>query len=104
MELRIGIADNPQPITVTLPDDADRDGVKASVQDAMAGSEAVLWLTDDSGREIAVAAARDHPRGDGPLGLASHRVRLRARRWSVSQSSHGPARRSTSAPSTICTA
>ena len=58
MELRIGIADNPTPITVTLPDDADRDGVKASVEAALRAETPVLWLTDDKGREIAVTSAR----------------------------------------------
>ena len=74
MELRIGIADNPQPIAVTLPDDADREDVKASVDAALRGQAPVLWLTDDKGREIAVAASRiTHvemgPPGSHPIGF-----------------------------------
>ena len=74
MELRIGIADNPQPIAVTLPDDADREDVKASVDVALRGQAPVLWLTDDKGREIAVAASRiTHvemgPPGSNPIGF-----------------------------------
>ena len=74
MELRIGIADNPQPITVTLPDDADRDDIKASVDAALRGEAPVLWLTDDHSREIAVAASRlTHvemgPPGSNPIGF-----------------------------------
>ena len=74
MELRIGIADNPQPIAVTLPDDADREDVKASVDAALRGQSPVLWLTDDKGREIAVAASRiTHvemgPPGSHPIGF-----------------------------------
>ena len=74
MELRIGIADNPQPIAVTLPDDADRDNIKASVEAALRGKVPVLWLTDDKGREVAVAAARvTHvemgPPGSNPIGF-----------------------------------
>ena len=74
MELRIGIADNPQPITVSLPDDTDRDSIKASVEAAMSGESQVLWLTDDKGREIAVAASRlSHvemgPPGSNPIGF-----------------------------------
>ena len=74
MELRIGIADNPQPITVTLPDEADRENVKASVEAALKGKVPVLWLTDDKGREIAVAASRvTHvemgPPGSNPIGF-----------------------------------
>ncbi|MCE2511868.1 MAG: DUF3107 domain-containing protein [Acidimicrobiia bacterium] len=74
MELRIGIADNPQPITVTLPDDADREDIKSSVEAALRGEAPVLWLTDDNGREIAVAASRlTHvemgPPGSNPIGF-----------------------------------
>ena len=74
MELRIGIADNPQPIAVTLPDDADREDVKASVDAALRGQAPVLWLTDDKGRQIAVAASRiTHveigPPGSNPIGF-----------------------------------
>ena len=74
MELRIGIADNPQPIAVTLPDDADREDVKASVDAALRGQAPVLWLTDDKGREIAVVASRiTHvemgPPGSNPIGF-----------------------------------
>ena len=74
MELRIGIADNPQPITVTLPDDADRSDIKASVEAALNGEVGVLWLTDDKGREIVVAASRvTHvevgPPGSNPIGF-----------------------------------
>ena len=74
MELRIGIADNPQPIAVTLPDDTDRENFKASVETALRGDSPVLWLTDDKGREIAVAASRiTHvemgPPGSNPIGF-----------------------------------
>ena len=74
MELRIGIADNPQPITVTLPDDTDRESIKQSVEAALGGDVPVLWLTDDKGREIAMAAARlTHvemgPPGSNPIGF-----------------------------------
>ena len=74
MELRIGIADNPQPITVNLPDDADREDIKASVEAALKGKVPVLWLTDTKGREIAVAASRvTHvemgPPGSHPIGF-----------------------------------
>ena len=74
MELRIGIADNPQPITVTLPNDADRENIKESVEAALRGAAPVLWLTDDKGREIAVAASRlTHvemgPPGSHPIGF-----------------------------------
>jgi len=74
VELRIGIADNPQSITVNLPDDADREDIKASVEAALKGKAPVLWLTDDKGREIAVAASHvTHvemgPPGSHPIGF-----------------------------------
>ena len=74
MELRIGIVDSAQPIAVTLPEDADREGVKASVEAALRGDDSVLWLTDDKGREIAVAASRLTyvelgPPGSNPIGF-----------------------------------
>ena len=58
MDLRIGVANNPQPITVTLADDADREALKASVDAALRGESASLWLMDDKGREVAVASSR----------------------------------------------
>ena len=74
MELRIGIVDNPQPIAVTLPDGTDRTDIKASVEAALRGEIGVLWLTDDKGREIAVASSRlTHvemgPPGSNPIGF-----------------------------------
>ena len=74
MDLRIGIADAAQPIAVTLGDDADRDALRAAVADALSGETPVLWLIDDKGREIAVAAARiTHvemgPPGSNPIGF-----------------------------------
>jgi hypothetical protein len=74
VELRIGIVDNAQPIAVTLPEDANRESVKASVEAALRGDDSVLWLTDDKGREIAVAASRLTyvelgPPGSNPIGF-----------------------------------
>ena len=58
MDLRIGIAETTQPITVTLGDDADRDALKASVEAALGAESSVLWLKDSNGREVAIASAR----------------------------------------------
>lgn len=74
MELRIGIAHSNQPLTVTLPEDADRSKLKASIESALQGKDSLLWLTDDKGREIAVAASRvTHveigPVGSNPIGF-----------------------------------
>ena len=58
MELRIGLADNPQTLTVTLPAEVDREELKASLEDALRGEVPVLWLTDDKNRDIAVVSSR----------------------------------------------
>lgn len=68
MELRIGISDASQPVTVVLPEDADRAELKASIESALRGKTALLWLTDDKGREIAVAATRITHVEIGPVG------------------------------------
>lgn len=68
MELRIGIADRSQLITVTLAADADRDAIKVSVNYALEGTTPVLWLTDDQGREIAVSSASITHVEIGPVG------------------------------------
>ena len=59
---------------MTLPDDADRSEIKASVEAALNGEAPVLWLTDDKGREIAVAASsvtlvEMGPDGSNPIGF-----------------------------------
>ncbi len=58
MDIRIGVTDNPRDIVLVLADDADRDAVKAAIEAALAGESASLWLTDDKGREVGVAAAK----------------------------------------------
>ncbi len=58
MDIRIGVIDNPREITMQLADDADRAALKTDIDAALAGDSTTLWLTDDKGREIAVAAAK----------------------------------------------
>ncbi len=74
MDLRLGIADNSQPVKVTLSDDTDREALKAAVEAALRGKSAVLWLTDARGREVAVASSRlTHveidPSSSNPIGF-----------------------------------
>jgi len=74
VNVRIGVTDNPREITVSLGAAADRDALRASVDAALAGDRPSLWLTDDQGREIAVAAARIAyveimPTGSNPIGF-----------------------------------
>ena len=57
MDVRIGVTYTAREIDVELPDDVDRDSVKASVEKALSGSE-VLWLTDKRGRRVGVPSAK----------------------------------------------
>ena len=57
MDVRIGVTYTAREIDVELPDDADRDAVKTSVEQALKGDE-VLWLTDRRGRHVGVPSAK----------------------------------------------
>ena len=74
MDVRIGVTDHPREITIQLPDDADRDAVRESIDAALTGEAATLWLTDDKGREVGIAAAKIAfvelgPDGATPIGF-----------------------------------
>ena len=74
MDVRIGVTDHPREIGVKLPDDADREAVKAQIEAALDGSSATLWLTDDKGGEVGIAAAKIAfaeigPEGGSPIGF-----------------------------------
>lgn len=58
MDVRIGIIQSMRELEIELPDDADRETVKAQVTDALDDENGVLWLTDRKGREVAVPTAR----------------------------------------------
>ena len=58
MDVRIGVTNNPKEIVVELADDADRAALKKQIEAAMVDDDAVLWLTDRKGREVAVPAER----------------------------------------------
>jgi len=74
VDIRIGVTDTPREVQLKLDDDTDRAGLKASIEAALAGDASVLWLTDDKGLEVAVAAARISyvelgPEGNNPIGF-----------------------------------
>lgn len=74
MDVRIGVTDHPREIGVRLPDDADRDAVKADIEAALSGSSATLWLTDQKGGEVAIpsdklAFVEIGPEGASPIGF-----------------------------------
>jgi len=58
VDIRIGVTDNPREIAIQLADDTDRDAIKAQVESTLAGDTAVLWLTDDKGKDVAIAGTR----------------------------------------------
>jgi len=57
-DVRIGVLHTPKEIEVNLPDDTDCAEVRARMEAALANGDAVLWLTDRLGTEIAVPAER----------------------------------------------
>ena len=74
MDVRIGVSDHAREIVVQLPDGADRSTVKAAIDEAISGEAATLWLTDEKGREVAVAASKVAfvelgPEGGNPIGF-----------------------------------
>lgn len=59
MDVRIGVTQAPREIAVEVDDSADaRAALKTSIDAALAGSIATLWITDKKGREIAVNASK----------------------------------------------
>ena len=58
MDLRIGVRDNPREIRVEMADDTDVDALRADVDAAVGGGEAVLWFTDVRGRQVGVPSSR----------------------------------------------
>ncbi|MEY4176278.1 MAG: hypothetical protein RI900_3443 [Actinomycetota bacterium] len=58
MDVRIGVSQTARDIAVELPDDTDRDAVKAKIEAALTGAVDVLWLTDKKGRDVAIAAEK----------------------------------------------
>jgi len=58
VDIRIGVTDHPREIGVTLPEGADRAAIKAEVEAALAGTSPTLWLSDEKGGEIGVAAGK----------------------------------------------
>jgi hypothetical protein len=57
VDVRIGVTYTAKEIDVELPDDADREAVKASVEQALSSDE-VLWLTDRRGRQVGVPSQK----------------------------------------------
>ena len=58
MQVRIGVTNIPREIEVELPDDADAESVKASVEQLLASGSGMLWLTDRKGHQIGVVVEK----------------------------------------------
>jgi len=58
VDVRIGIIQSMRELEIDLPEDVERDAVKADIAAALASEDGTLWLTDKKGREIAVPTAR----------------------------------------------
>ncbi len=56
MDVRIGVIHSPKELELEVAGDAEQ--VAASVNDALGGDGAVLWLTDVHGRRVGVPAGR----------------------------------------------
>ena len=54
MHVRIGVTYNPREIEIEMPDDADPEAVKATVQQSVSDG-GMLWLTDRKGHQVGVA-------------------------------------------------
>ncbi|HEV2810597.1 MAG TPA: DUF3107 domain-containing protein, partial [Acidimicrobiales bacterium] len=54
VDVRIGVTYSPKEIDVELGDDADAGELRSEIDEALGGSEGVLWLTDRKGRQVGV--------------------------------------------------
>ena len=58
MDVRIGVVHTVKEIEIELPSDADRDAIHASISEALADDDNVLWLTDRHGAEFAIPSGK----------------------------------------------
>jgi hypothetical protein len=58
VDVRIGIAQSVKELEVELPEETDRQKVIDEIDEVLARSEGVLWLTDRKGRRVGVPVAR----------------------------------------------
>jgi hypothetical protein len=58
MDVRIGVLHTMKEIEVELPTDADRDVIKARIDEALGDESGTLWLADRHGKDVAIPSAR----------------------------------------------
>lgn len=74
MDVRIGVSDHTHELVVQLPDDTNREQVKADIDAAIGGDSLLLWLTDNKGKEVAIVSTKIafielSPKGGSPIGF-----------------------------------
>jgi C4-type Zn-finger protein len=59
VDIRIGITQAPREIAIEVEDNAKaREALKKSVDAALKGETATLWITDKKGKDIAIPSAK----------------------------------------------
>jgi hypothetical protein len=58
VDVRIGVTQAPRELSLELPEDTDRDALRAEITRTLADEDATLWLTDRRGRSVAVPAKK----------------------------------------------
>ena len=76
MDVRIGLVHSIRELELELPDDTDVDALKAERGQGAGDDDAVLWLTDKKGNQVALVGREGH--------LRLHRERRRRRAASAS--------------------
>ncbi len=57
MDVRIGVSQTAKELEIELPDDADHDKIKSSIDKALKDGS-TFWLTDKKGRQVGVPAEK----------------------------------------------
>lgn len=58
MDIRIGIVNAPREVTLETGDDQSIDDIKSVIDAAVAGGDALVWLTDKKGRQTGFPASK----------------------------------------------
>ncbi len=77
MDVRIGVTYTAKEIDIEMADEADRAELRATIDEALADDDKVLWLTDKHGRDVAVPSKKvayveiGSPDSDRRIGFSS---------------------------------
>jgi Protein of unknown function (DUF3107) len=58
VDVRIGVTQAPRELNIELPDETDRDDLKARVDAALAGATDVLWIVDKRGKDVGIPSTK----------------------------------------------